>query len=148
MCIRDRYQRRVHGHQLREAGKKVGCNFSNWKTWPNTFLAHCVVVAAQKVDKAEDALNDIFSLCYEEGKNVSDPKVLEEVAGKYGIGDEWKSEETKKKVQATDNYAKTDLNIHGVPYFIFGDKGVLEGAHNPEDFKKLLSKIAGVCWLQ
>ena len=131
-------------HDLREAGKKVGCNFANWKTWPNTLLAHCVVTGAQKVNKAEDALNEIFALCYEEGKNISDPKVLEGVASKVGINEEWKSEEIRKEVIEEDAYAKNTLDIRGVPYFIFNQKGILEGAHSPDSFLKLFNKTAGV----
>ncbi len=130
-------------HELRAAGSKVGCNFGNWKIWPNTFLAHCVVTAAQKVGKAEDALNEIFTLCYEMGENVSDPKVLAKVAAKFAVSDaDWKSEAIQKAVLEDDRNAKEDLDIHGVPYFVFEKgKAVLEGAHDSASFGRVLNKL-------
>jgi len=128
-------------YDLKEAGKKVGCNFANWKIWPNTFLAHCVVAAAQKQEKGEDALNEIFAMCYEKGENVSDAKTLGALAEKLKIGETWKTKEIQEEVLKDDNQAKDELDIHGVPYFILGGKMALEGAQDPATFVKAFSGL-------
>lgn len=127
-------------YSLREAGKKVGCHFASWKTWPNTFLAHCLVNYAGGKEKAGEVLNEIFELCYEKGENVSEMAVLERVAEKFNVDDGWKSKEVQKRVVEGDNNAKEEMDIHGVPYFIINGKYSLEGAVDPSSFIKLFSK--------
>eukprot|EP01126_Amoeba_proteus_P034905 TRINITY_DN3501_c0_g1_i1.p1 TRINITY_DN3501_c0_g1~~TRINITY_DN3501_c0_g1_i1.p1 ORF type:complete len:203 (+),score=35.94 TRINITY_DN3501_c0_g1_i1:712-1320(+) len=126
-------------YSLRQAGKKVGCSFSNWKIWPNTLLAHCLMNYAE--DKTDQILNEIFELCYEKGSNVSNVEVLSEVAAKFGVDDGWKSVEIQKRVKEEDKRAKTEMNIHGVPYFVINGKYCLEGAVDPQTFLKTFKKI-------
>lgn len=127
-------------YSLRQAGKKVGCNFENWKIWPNTFFAHCLVSYAGGFGKAEEVLDEIFELCYEKGENGSEIGVLERVAEKFKLDEGWKALETQNKVKDADRYAKNDLDIHGVPYFIINGKFVLEGAVDKETFLKYFDK--------
>ena len=130
-------------YSLKQAGKAVGCNFANWKTWPNTFLAHCLINYVQKLNKVEivdQILAEIFELCYEKGENVSDIIVLEGLAQKYGADEGWKGKEVQKRVVEADGYAKNEMDIHGVPYFVINGKYVLEGAADPESFIKCFNK--------
>ncbi len=122
-------------HELRDAGKAVGCTFANWKVWPNTFLAHCLIASASQHGKADPVLDEIFRLCYEAGANVSDAKVLDNVAKQFDLPEDWKTAE-QQRVLEDDRTAKEDLDIHGVPYFLIDGKTALEGAHGPESFLK------------
>jgi predicted DsbA family dithiol-disulfide isomerase len=126
-------------HSLRSAGKKVGCNFANWKTWPNTFLAHCLIGNASEKGCGEEVLDEVFKYCYEEGRNVSDPGTLEEIAKKYGLSS-WRTKDIENKVNQDDLYGKNNLNIGGVPYFIFAQNEALEGAQDPSAFYEAFEK--------
>ena len=125
---------------LRTAGKKVGCAFANWKTWPYTFWGHCLISYALDFNKADEVLDEIFTLCYEGGENVSEISVLEKVAQKFGLDEGWKSIEIQKKVISSDSKAKGEMDIHGVPYFIINGKFVLEGAVDSKSFIQYFKK--------
>lgn len=127
-------------YSLKEAGKKVGCFFANWKTWPNTFLGHCLVTYAAKFNKADEVLEEIFTYSYEQGENVSDIKVLDKIAEKFKLDEGWKQKEVQNAVLEADAYAKEEMDIHGVPYFIINNKYPLEGAVGSELFLKYFNK--------
>ena len=137
------YNRRRWGgdgwtYSLREAGKKIGCNFANWKTWPNTYKGHTLIAAGKKIGKGEEVLDEIFNQCYEEGQNVSLEDTLNKIADKFGIK-EWNTKENQKSVVRDDQTGKRAYDIHGVPYFIIG-KYVLEGAQPPKAFLSAFTK--------
>jgi len=127
-------------YSLRQAGKKVGCSFADWKTWPNTFWAHCLINYAGGFDKADEVVDEIFDFCYEKGENVSELEVLEKIAEKFKVDEGWKGKEVQKRVIEGDAYAKEEMDIHGVPYFVMKGKYVLEGAVDPETFIKYFAK--------
>lgn len=128
-------------YSLKEAGKKIGCNFLDWKTWPNTLLAHCLVSHAESsASKGDVVLDEIFELSYEKGENVSNVEVLDKIAQKFNINEEWKKEGIRKKVIEEDSYAKNELDIHGVPFFVVNKKFALEGAVEPEMFMRYFIK--------
>ena len=138
------YNRRRWGgdgwtYSLREAGKKIGCTFSNWKTWPNTFKGHTLISAGTKIGKGEEVLDELFKKTYEEGENISLKENLDKVAQKFGIT-EWDTEENKKSVIRDDQTGKRTYDIEGVPYFIIG-KNALEGAQPPKAFLSALNKL-------
>lgn len=138
------YNRRRWGgdgwtYSLREAGKKIGCNFANWKTWPNTFLGHSLVAAGTKIGKGEEVLDEIFKYCYEEGENVSLEETLNKIAKKFDIQN-WNVNDNHKKVKIDDQTGKRTYDISGVPYFIIG-KYVLEGAQPPKAFISTFNKL-------
>lgn len=128
-------------YSLRSAGKKVGCNFADWKIWPNTFLAHCLMTVAGKSGKSEQVRDEIFRLCYELGQNISDESVLDKIAQDLGIDSAWKSKETQNKVLAEDRSAKDEYDIHGVPFFLFENGKALEGAQDPRAFIQMFNSL-------
>jgi predicted DsbA family dithiol-disulfide isomerase len=87
----------------------------------------------------EEVLDEIFKYCYEEGRNVSDYETLEEIAKKYGLSS-WRTKDMEYKVNQDDQHAKNELNIGGVPYFIFAQKEALEGAQDPSTFYEAFEK--------
>ena len=123
--------------QLRAIGKKYGANFGNWKIWPNTLLCHKLMAEAKKVGKAGDVLDEIFKNCYELGKNVSLESSLNEIANKFGIAN-WNTEENLNLVKKDEIIGKKKYGIGAVPYFIFPNDEVVEGASSPETFLNAL----------
>lgn len=125
---------------LKNKGKQYGCNFGNWKTWPNTFLAHTLMAEAKKHNKGSEVLEDIFFEQYENGKNVSLESVLNEIGNKHGISG-WNTNENQQKVNEDDTEGKQNRGISGVPYFIIGNnQTVIEGAASPNEFIQALKK--------
>lgn len=124
---------------LRRAGKQIGCNFGNWKIWPNTFLAHCLVAEGTKNGKGEEVLDAIFDACYEKGQNVSLEPTLNKIAEKFGLSN-WNSKENQKSVISDDELGKETYDIHGVPYFILDEKLIVESAQSAAVFCKAFDK--------
>ena len=125
--------------ELKEKGKKYGCDFGNWKFWPNTTLCHKLVSAAKKVGKCNEVVEELFLSLYEQGKNVSIESTLNEVASKYGITG-WNTEENLKLAKDDEKIGKKKYGIKEVPYFIFPNDEVVEGSSDPETFLKALEQ--------
>ena len=123
--------------QLKSIGKKYGANFNNWKIWPNTLLGHKLIMEANKKGKGNEVLEEIFKYCYEMGKNVSIESTLNEIGNKFGIND-WNNDENLKLVLLDEKKGKKQYGINGVPFFIFPNDEVIEGAAKPEMFLQAL----------
>ena len=96
-------------HELRAAGKRVGCQFASWKIWPNTLLAHCLVEAVHKeagARRAEEAVEQLSRVCYEEGGNISDVNTLSVLAQRFGVRGDWRSDQMQRNVRDQDRHAK------------------------------------------
>ena len=122
---------------LRRIGKQYGANFDNWKIWPNTLLCHILLAEAKKINKGNEVLDEIFNYCYELGKNVSLESTLNEIGNKYGIKN-WNTQENLKIVVNDEKIGKKKYGIGAVPYFIFPNDEVVEGAASPEEFLNAL----------
>mmetsp|Transcript_3019 Transcript_3019/g.4370 ORF Transcript_3019/g.4370 Transcript_3019/m.4370 type:complete len:170 (-) Transcript_3019:289-798(-) len=136
-------------YSMRRAASPDGIQFGNWKTWPNTFLAHRLLThvltkfgpASQHVVKEA-----IFLRVYEKGQNVSDPKVLLDIAKECkveeGLGEAVLSYTSKdalgNQVLEEDQTAKNKLGIDGVPFFRFPDGTTFSGAQPTHVFQRLL----------
>ena len=120
-------------HQLKSMGKKYGANFSNWKIWPNTLLSHKLMAEANKKGKGNEVLDEIFKYCYEMGKNVSIESTLDEIGNKFGIKN-WNNDENLKLVLKDEKIGKNHYGIGGVPFFIFPNDEVIEGAAEDKTF--------------
>ena len=124
-------------HQLKSMGKKYGANFSNWKIWPNTLLSHKLMAEANKKGKGNEVLDEIFKYCYEMGKNVSIESTLDEIGNKFGIKN-WNNDENLKLVLKDEKIGKNHYGIGGVPFFIFPNDEVIEGAAEDKTFLNAL----------
>ena len=123
--------------QLKSIGKKYGANFNDWKIWPNTLLGHKLIMEANKKGKGNEILEEVFKYCYEMGKNVSQEKTLNGIGNKFGITD-WNNDENLKLVLLDEKKGKKQYGINGVPFFIFPNNEVIEGAAKPEMFLQAL----------
>jgi len=137
-------------YELRDAGKPVGANFANWKIWPNTLLSHCLVTTVlDKTDdpaKGDEVVASLFEAVYEKGENVSDPSVVARIGKeKFGLEEsEWNNDERKRIVKQKDAFAKREMGISGVPYFVINEKYVLHGAQSQNVFFNAFKKVAGL----
>ena len=124
---------------LREKGKIIGCNFSNWKIWPNTLLSHKLILCGKQKNLSEEILEFLFDSTYEKGENVSLESYLNIVANKFNLND-WNNYSFEKDVIDEDIKAKDVYGIGGVPFFKFSDGSLIEGAQSEKLFDKILEK--------
>ena len=107
-------------------------NFDEIRRTPNSRKAlKMLLVAGGDIDRLSEALYRAYFLA---GKDIGDVQVLAEIAA--GI-------ERPELIEALDNAAvqrqlETDiarahqLNLDGVPYFVFNEAYAIAGAHMPE----------------
>lgn len=138
---------------LRRAGQQDGLGFKNWKTWPNSLHGHRLIHLAgmQKGPEGQGKAKDLLlRMIYEDGKNVSDTGTLIEAAkelGLEGAEDYLKSSSDVDLVLSQDSFAKSQLRISGVPYFVISsdnkDKKTisLSGAQGTEQFLAAFSHM-------
>lgn len=137
-------------YSLRNAGSRIGLEFKNWKTWPNTVHGHRLVHIAgqQKGPKGQNMAEDVlFRMIYEDGKNISDMNTLIEAAHELEVENAegyLNSNQDVDVIMAEDAHAKSKLNISGVPYFIVQTKQgkrSLSGAQSADNFLKAFNML-------
>lgn len=141
---------------LRASGAPDGARFSNWRTWPNTLMAHQLVALAEEEGLADEAVDMLFERTYEEGGNVSLLPELEGVADRLGLPMRnvhdalvgRRAQELQARVLERDAAAKQQLRISGVPHSIAAAgpssayKYSLRGAQQPERLAGAIRQVA------
>lgn len=114
-------------HHLKKEGRKNGANFSNWKWWPNTIKAHCLVKFAKErygVDTGKSN-EEIFNRLYEEGGNISLVDCLVDIGvGSLNLPNEeelrlyLESGQGEGDVRSEIQRGRNMYRISGVPFFV------------------------------
>jgi protein disulfide-isomerase len=123
----------------------VGLKFHMEKIIPtNTFDAHRLSHLAMDMGFEEKIQDLLFSAYFTEGKDLSNHKVLKEIASQVGMDEKAVSEalEGKKKTEdvRNDENEARELEITGVPFFIFNRKFAVSGAQPTEIFLEALKR--------
>ena len=155
-------------HSLKRSGQKVGANFSNWKTWPNTLKPHQLIAYVTNPNRDVDDKPStsecnaaIFDAMYEQGENVSLVDTLVKIGkDQLGITDDEVADlqshlennagarDVMKEIQS----GRKRYNIQGVPYFIVGaaegDRTVgtpfgFSGAQPSSTFVDIFEELSG-----
>ncbi len=130
---------------LKRSGRKVGANFGNWRTWPNTLRAHQLIAYVTNPERRGRAVDDrcvsvpppstsecnaaIFDAMYERGENVSLTETLVRIGTeRLGVSDEeipvlrlyLETNAGAKDVMREIQSGRRRYNIKGVPHFIVG----------------------------
>ena len=119
--------------QFKDKGKKVGCNYGNWKWWPHSVKGHALIKEATKVNKASEVYMALFESTYEKGENISDENVLNKIAENFGIKN-WNTKENIEEVYKDFELSKTKYKMNDVPYYIFNKTIKIYGTQTPEYF--------------
>jgi predicted DsbA family dithiol-disulfide isomerase len=154
---------------LKRSGKKVGANFSNWQTWPNTLRAHQLISyitnPARKSDNkptTSECNAAIFDAMYERGENVSLVETLVQI-GINHLGISSSEEADDLRLHLENNVGAKDVvrdiqrgrkkyNIQGVPFFVIGAVDGEEelgrpygfsGAQDSSTFMEIFEELAG-----
>lgn len=123
--------------QVRRAGSGEGVEFrfDRMRRAPSTRDAHRLILAAEAVGMAWDMADSLFRAHFTDGLDLNDRQDLLVAAQRGGLdqamasavldGDEGAAELEEGRREALR------LGIQGVPFFVFGNRYAVSGAHPP-----------------
>ncbi|AAK81377.1 putative DsbA family dithiol-disulfide isomerase [Clostridium acetobutylicum] len=139
-------QAKASNDQIVLQAEAIGLNYNFNKLIPtNTFDAHRLSQYAKTKGKMNELSEKIFKAYFVDSLNISDYKVLADLAEEVGISrDEslriLESNQYNEEVREDEKNA-SKLGIDAVPYFVFDDKYAVSGAQPAEVFLEALYKI-------
>jgi predicted DsbA family dithiol-disulfide isomerase len=157
---------------LKRSGRKVGANFGNWRTWPNTLRAHQLIAYVTDRRRVVDDRRApppstsecnaaIFDAMYERGENVSLTETLVRIGTeRLGVADEevpdlrshLETNAGAKDVIGEIQSGRRRHNIKGVPHFVVGAMDGesfvgrpygFSGAQDSSAFVEMFEELAG-----
>jgi predicted DsbA family dithiol-disulfide isomerase len=128
-----------------QMAEEVGLDFNlEGSVLANSFMAHRLIQLAKSKEVDNEAKEALFKVHFTEGKNIDDPKVIEEIAISIGIN----SNEVKDMLASDafsyevkqDEMEARNIGVRGVPFFVVDDKYAISGAQTSEVFLQTLQK--------
>ena len=118
--------------QVAEAGRAAGLDFRHdlMTRTPNTVATHRVIRAAEEPGRQHPVVTALFRAYFQEGRDIGDPAVLDEVAaaaGLPGMGAMLATDAHRDAVLAEDMAARRS-GINGVPSFLMDRHLLFSGA--------------------
>ena len=129
-------------------GAPLGINFAfhRIERQPNTLDAHRVIGWAQEAGNAAPVTDRLFKMFFSEGRDLSDPETLVEAGAAGGL-----DVDQLRKDLASDRdadligrqaAAASSAGVSGVPFFVFGKKVSVAGAHEIDVLLKAIDHAA------
>ena len=115
----------------------------------NSFNAHRIIHLAQSKGLGTQAEEAFFHAYMTEGLAIGERAVVEEIASRIGLDHAeveyvLDTDEFAEFVRHDEKIAHEQLNITGVPFFVFDQKYALSGAQPREVFLQVLEQAAQV----
>lgn len=135
----------MNAHMAQTAAE-VGLRFDFDRMVPvNMFNAHRFVHLAAHHDRQDAAKERLFRAYFTEGQHVEDLDTLARLGADIGLD----AVEVKRVLQTDayaqqvrhDEYQARQINVRGVPFFVFADKYAVSGAQPSELFAEVLKKV-------
>jgi predicted DsbA family dithiol-disulfide isomerase len=131
---------------LVEKAKEVGLDLKyDTMINVNTFDAHRLAHYATTEGKAAEIVERLLRACLSDSLNISDRNVLISLAGEVGLSETETIVMLKSDAYIDQVIADTELgqqlNITGVPFFVFNNKYAISGAQSEQAFLKVLNTI-------
>lgn len=126
--------------------KEVGLNYDFDKTIPaNTFLAHQLIHFGAHHGQQDAMKERLFAAYYLEGQDLNSVEVLARLAAEIGLD----AAEARRELLAgtyahevrRDEYEAQQIQVRGVPFFVFADKYAVSGAQPSEVFAEVLATV-------
>ncbi|HLH49013.1 MAG TPA: DsbA family oxidoreductase [Roseiarcus sp.] len=124
--------------RLRALGAEEGIKyaFDRIERSPNTLDAHRLIRWAAAADKQGAVVDKLFSLYFEQGRDIGDRKLLVEIAREIGLDAESVArslaEGTDEKEVRQEIAQAQSLGVTGVPFFIFASRFGVPGAQSAD----------------
>jgi predicted DsbA family dithiol-disulfide isomerase len=135
----------VYG-RIAAAGLDSGIEFrfDSISRTPDSRPAHRLLIAAGP-DSAELS-EAIYNAYFVEGRDISAPQVLENIAIEFGRPDliDAAADDTVARQLDTHLATSNRMRLDGVPYFIFGGRYAIAGAHLPEHLAPAIDAAAAL----
>ncbi len=134
------------GHeQLTRLGAEVGLVFDFDRVrLGSTFDAHRLSQAARGGPHEDTLVTGLFVAHFSQGRQLSDPAVLRDVAGAAGMDDGVVDEVLGSDLYGTDvredEAAAAEMGVTGVPYFLIGGAWPVPGAQDVETMVTLMRR--------
>ena len=131
---------------MTKAAQEVGLNYDFDRTIPaNTFLAHQLIHLGTHHGRPDATKERLMAAYYLEGQNVGDLDTLVKLGTEVGLD----AAESRAALTAgtyaeavrLDEYQAQQINVRGVPFFVFEDKYAVSGAQPSELFTEVLEKV-------
>jgi predicted DsbA family dithiol-disulfide isomerase len=124
--------------RVAQVGKSVGIDFAFDKIarQPNTLAPHALIALGAEHDLQDEVVEALFRAYFLEGRDLTDPAALREVAVGAGLPQKavdvcLANAEARQLMAAEDEQARA-MGVEGVPFFIFNRQYAVSGAHEPE----------------
>ena len=133
---------------IRARGAEVGFQFDMGKRQRiyNTFDAHRLLHWAHAEGKQSALKHALFTAYFTNGRNVSDPEVLVDVAASVGL-----DPERARQILAGSEYAQevrqrehfyVERGIHAVPAVVINGRHLVQGGQPVEAFEDVLRRVS------
>ena len=132
--------------QMAEMAREEGVEFAWQKAKSgNSFNAHRIIHLAASKDLADAAQEAFFYAYMTEGLAIGERDVVEQVAARIGLDaaevkDVLDSDRFTDEVRLDERIAHEQLEVSGVPFFIFNQKIGLSGAQPREVFLQAMQQ--------
>ena len=143
--ISEAESRRMSDH-VTQVALEVGLAYDFDRAVPaNTFLAHQLTHLCAHHGRQDAAKERLMAAYYTEGQNIGDPETLVQLATEIGL-DAGEARQalaagTYAEAVRLDEYHARQINVRGVPFFVFEDKYAVSGAQPSELFAEVLEKV-------
>jgi len=143
----DNPQRDAIASALREAGasENIAFAFDRIDLTPNTTDSHRLIRWAGSAGVQTDVVELLFSAYFEQGRDIGDADVLAQIAEEGGMDGalvrQLLGEDSDRDIIEREDALAHQMGISGVPTFIFGNKYLVSGAHDPEQLLKVIDRV-------
>ena len=131
---------------MTQVAKEVGLAYDFDKTIPaNTFLAHQLIHFGAHHGRQDATKERLFAAYYLEGQDLNSVDTLASLAAEIGLD----AAAARQALQAgsyadevrRDEYEAQQIQVRGVPFFVFDDKYAVSGAQPSEVFAEVLDTV-------
>ncbi|HEY8947670.1 MAG TPA: DsbA family oxidoreductase [Rhizomicrobium sp.] len=141
--------RRAMQDALNQAGESEGIAFAFDRILrsPNTLDSHRLIRWSATAGVQNEIVERLFEAYFEDGRDIGNADVLTEIASDAGmdsatVADLLENGADRQLIENEDALAHR-LGISGVPTFIFENKYMISGAHDPEQLVRVIDTVAG-----
>ncbi len=151
MVIRDS-DRAQWTRQMNAAAAPLGISFMADRRMYNSIASHRLfeyVKTTYSTDTMDKVTDQIFKAYFSEGKDISDTDLLVECVTSSGVDGEKvrellsnpDMEPSVSLILEKDSRVKSEMDVSGVPFFIFNNHMALSGAQEPATFLQVFRKL-------